>query len=497
MALGFQSYKWDTQPINITALAGYHGFNEKTLANFVDTVVRTKAAKDLLKNSTANLSSLPDALSTLLANTRGRVSALPDESNSQILIVPVDLISMYTQKNRLKSFVDAAIKSLQRPLYLPRDAKIQKMASVWETLPGPAILWKMDGAETERLEKILNSCDTGTKKSAAKSIEGWVLGRVGHRYTIDEQPTRYDALLMAGFKTLTIRSSDKPGGQIEAVQKFSDARSEAQVFIANINIMSTGVNLHHTCSKGILATFHFNAKTIQQVHGRLNRLGQKTGVIWHNLKVKNSFYDHQERVMLTKWSRQLSVESNLPQWMSGALREIVLFELIRSYFNHPFNRYSWVVLADRDGKTIDYYSEEAVKLGYGLSMLAKLVTYGEQNEFWSDNEQWLAVAMIELVATRSLQEMEGWLRLGEGLLREALEQRIKDFISEARILGEKVKERRVCKSSEFVLEGDSDLEDLVEDEDADFAGEDGDRVEELGDDDGVQDPPQSNQGDEE
>ncbi|KAM0245954.1 hypothetical protein ACHAQJ_010403 [Trichoderma viride] len=63
--------------------------------------------------------------------------------------------------------------------YLPRNAKIQEMASVWETLPGPAIIWKMDDAEIERLEKIFNSCDTSTKKSAAKSIKGWVLGRVG------------------------------------------------------------------------------------------------------------------------------------------------------------------------------------------------------------------------------------------------------------------------------------------------------------------------------
>ncbi|KAL6694364.1 hypothetical protein J3F84DRAFT_376638 [Trichoderma pleuroticola] len=56
----------------------------------------------------------------------------------------------------------------------------------------------------------------------------------------------YAAVLMAGFKTLTVRSADKPGVKIEAVQEFSDSRSDAQVFVTNINIMSTEVNLHHT-----------------------------------------------------------------------------------------------------------------------------------------------------------------------------------------------------------------------------------------------------------
>jgi hypothetical protein len=35
---------------------------------------------------------------------------------------------------------------------------------------------------------------------------------------------------------------------------------------------------------------------------------------------------------------------SLPDWIKRTLREIVLFELMRSYFRHPFNRYAWVVL---------------------------------------------------------------------------------------------------------------------------------------------------------
>lgn len=37
--------------------------------------------------------------------------------------------------------------------------------------------------------------------------------------------------------------------------------SETQIFVANINIMSTGVNLHEACRIDILANNHFNPKT--------------------------------------------------------------------------------------------------------------------------------------------------------------------------------------------------------------------------------------------
>ncbi|KAH8124223.1 hypothetical protein LI328DRAFT_87922 [Trichoderma asperelloides] len=106
--------------------------------------------------------------------------------------------------------------------------------------------------------------------------------------------------------------------------------------------MSTGVNMRTACSKDILANLHFNATTIQQIHGRLNRLGQRYKVQWHNLKIMNSFHDHQERVTLTKWSRQLSAECKLPAWLTGSLREIVIFEMMRSYFTSLTDTPRWL-----------------------------------------------------------------------------------------------------------------------------------------------------------
>lgn len=84
---------------------------------------------------------------------------------------------------------------------------------------------------------------------------------------------------MAGFVTLTVRSTDKQGAKIEALRLFTDPRSKAQILIANINIMATGVNLHDACRVGVIVSQHFNPKTNLQIHGRLNRLGQKHVVI--------------------------------------------------------------------------------------------------------------------------------------------------------------------------------------------------------------------------
>ncbi|KAF3073074.1 hypothetical protein CFAM422_004965 [Trichoderma lentiforme] len=173
---------------------------------------------------------------------------------------------------------------------------------------------------------------------------------------------------------------------------------------------------------------HFNAKTILQIYGQLNRLGQKNTVKWHNLKIKNSFHDHQERVLLTEWSRQLSAETSLPDWISGALREIVLFELMKAHMNHPFNRYAWLVFYDRDGPKMEYYTQEVVKLGHACSALARLVMKTDRAQYWRENDEFLVVAMLEMTQDMSLEELETWLICEEQVLPRNMEAKLQRFI---------------------------------------------------------------------
>ncbi|KAH0524312.1 hypothetical protein TsFJ059_006841 [Trichoderma semiorbis] len=318
---------------------------------------------------------------------------------------------------------------------------------------------------------------------------------LAHRYVLQDkerivvyvdtrwiQQLMFAAMKMAGFHTLTVRSADKPDAKVEAVRLFCDPASEAQVFIANINMMSMGVNLHTACCKGVLVNMHFDAKTILQIYGQLNRLGQKNAVKWHNLKIKNSFHDHQERVLLTEWFQQLSAETSLPDWISGALSGVVLFELMKAYMNHPFNRYAWLVFHDRDGPKMEYYTREVVKLGHACSALARLVMKTNRAQYWRENDEFLMVAMLEITQDMSLEELETWLICEEQVLRRNMEAKLERFITivkwnedkiqEAKVLKDQVESRKTqYKSDKFLSPKDMGGESEHEDEAEELADE--------------------------
>lgn len=181
-----------------------------------------------------------------------------------------------------------------------------------------------------------------------------------------------------------------------------------------------------------------------------------------------------------KWVKQLSAECNLPEWMTGALRELMLYELVRSYFNQPFNRYGWVILSERDGKQMDCYSEESIKLGYACSLVAKLILISENQPYYTEHDDYLAVAMLDLVASQPMSVFEEWLNFAEGRLRVVLELRLTKFIEEAKkAQGEqaqfyrrKMEERQNALAEEIEIADDYDSDDeVLEDEDLDFASD--------------------------
>lgn len=184
---------------------------------------------------------------------------------------------------------------------------------------------------------------------------------------------------MAGFNVNTIRSSDKGARKAREIAKFVDPDSESHIFLANINIMATGVNLQACCSKGITINYHYNAKTMKQIHHRLHRIGQKKDVVWHTLKVINSFHDHQECLCMTKWSKQMSAEMALEDWYPDNIRELIIFEFQRAYFHQPFNRYAWLLLRDLSPSSFEYNSELTKKVGHALTCIAKLCISADSN----------------------------------------------------------------------------------------------------------------------
>ncbi|KAL7922224.1 hypothetical protein ACQKWADRAFT_82588 [Trichoderma austrokoningii] len=121
-------------------------------------------------------------------------------------------------------------------------------------------------------------------------------------------------------------------------------------------------------------------------HGRIHRLGQRKKVVWHNIKVKNTFHDRQERSMLMKWAEQLSAEVDLPTGLTSSLREIVIFEMLKTMWGHPFNRYAWVHLFGVDGAAMDYYPPASIQLGHAISYVAKQTLFKIHLKTYDDDD---------------------------------------------------------------------------------------------------------------
>jgi hypothetical protein len=173
--------------------------------------------------------------------------------------------------------------------------------------------------------------------------------------------------------------------------------------------------------------------------------------------------------MLTKWCRQLSAEGNLPNWITGTLREIVIFEMMRSYFHHPFNRYAWVLGHDRWGSKMNYYSDVVKKLGLITSMMAKFAMNAGRRTFFSKNGDVLAQAVLDMAEAMNLEMIEKWVTMSEEEARGRLERHLGKYISrvraecrrmeEAARLRAEVEARRqpLFKSEKFTKSGDSDF----------------------------------------
>ncbi|RSL44137.1 hypothetical protein CEP54_014810 [Fusarium duplospermum] len=154
---------------------------------------------------------------------------------------------------------------------------------------------------------------------------------------------------VAGFKVTTIRSSDKGHHRNRVIRDWNDPSTDCEVFVANINITATGVNMHGACATGAFLCWHLNFQVMQQAMARLSRIGQKQPVDWWLIKVKGSYHDHMERFNWDKWAMQLSAQVGIPSWREGAVREVCIYEIIKTFVHTPFNRYAWMVLRDMFG----------------------------------------------------------------------------------------------------------------------------------------------------
>ncbi|RBQ75730.1 hypothetical protein FVER14953_03515 [Fusarium verticillioides] len=150
--------------------------------------------------------------------------------------------------------------------------------------------------------------------------------------------------VVAGFNVGSIRSSDTAQEQAKIIEQWKNKASGLEILVANLHTKVRDIN------------------------------------------VADTYHDVIERVCCTKWAMQLSQDIKLPEWMTGVIREICIFELIKSTCHQEFNRYAWVVAHDLKAPDFAYHDPKWCQLGQVFSIVAKLVLHHpEDKEFWVES----------------------------------------------------------------------------------------------------------------
>lgn len=85
---------------------------------------------------------------------------------------------------------------------------------------------------------------------------------------------------------------------------------------------------------------------------------------------------------MVKWARQMSTEVSLPAWLPPTLREIVIYEITKTYWQSPFNRLAWGVGKEYWREPFTMHGKNTVQLGHLISLVAKIVIrYDDRQEF--------------------------------------------------------------------------------------------------------------------
>ncbi|KAF5650213.1 uncharacterized protein FTJAE_637 [Fusarium tjaetaba] len=199
----------------------------------------------------------------------------------------------------------------------------------------------------------------------------------------------------AGFDVGTVRTSDGPAETDRIIREWNSPQSGLEIFVANVYAKVMHADMQKCCCKALILDWPLEPERLLQTinHMVKNRLNRREPAMVHMLKLRWSHHDEVERICCTKWAMQLSRDINLPEWMTGAVREVCIFEMIKTAWHQEFNRYSWVVMHDMGGRNYDgsliSYSDDIVpRLGHVFSIAAKLIlNFPQDKEFWACSEE--------------------------------------------------------------------------------------------------------------
>ncbi|KAF5711411.1 purine utilization transcriptional regulator [Fusarium globosum] len=198
----------------------------------------------------------------------------------------------------------------------------------------------------------------------------------------------------AGFDVGTVRPSDGTVETDRIIREWNNPRSGLEIFVANIYTKVMDVDMQKCCSKALVLDWPLEPQRLLRTTNHMvkNTLNGREPAMIHMLKLCWSYQDEVERICCTKWAIQLSNDINLPEWMTGAVREVCIFEMIKTAWHQEFNRYAWVIMHDNrylddEVQHMSHHDGITDRLGHVFSIAAKLIlNFPEDRKFWTDKE---------------------------------------------------------------------------------------------------------------
>ncbi|KAF5978076.1 hypothetical protein FBULB1_6265 [Fusarium bulbicola] len=227
----------------------------------------------------------------------------------------------------------------------------------------------------------------------------------------------------AGFDVGTVRSSDGTVETDRTIREWNNPRSGLDIFVANVNTKVMHADMQKCCSKALVLDWPLEPERLLWTTNHMvkNRLNCRERAMVHILKLRWSHHDEIERICCTKWAIQPSKVINLPKWMTGAVREVCIFEMIKTAWHQGFNRYAWVVMHDMgrqdyDGGSMTHHDGIAPRLGHVFSIAAKLMlNFPDDKEFWADSDEVLVAGCFRFLRVIDSDFEKGIDRLEEKL----------------------------------------------------------------------------------
>lgn len=94
------------------------------------------------------------------------------------------------------------------------------------------------------------------------------------------------------------------GREIES--NFNHSASSSQILVANVHTLSSGVDLHMACHKGVMMNYHPSPNRVDQIEKSLGRILAKNPVTWHMIRCNDTYNDVQEMRAVNKWAALIS-----------------------------------------------------------------------------------------------------------------------------------------------------------------------------------------------